>query len=114
MNGMMETSLALSARPDTNVTKVGFELLFFCGFLFLFCFFFCYSCFHFFDVRDGGGIYYCMMDDEDDDRFFVGKLLQGDHEWQVMKRKRVWMIWRMNSTSQMPISKKNNMSFMVI
>jgi hypothetical protein len=103
MNGMMETSLALSARTDTNVTKVGFEFLFFC-----------YSCFLFFDVRDGGGIYYCMMDDEDDDRFFVGKLLQGDHEWQVMKRKRVWMIWRMNSTSQMPISKKNNMSFMVI
>jgi hypothetical protein len=114
MNGMMETSLALNARPDTNDTKVGFEFLFFCGFLFFFCFFFCYFCFLFYDVRDGGSIYYCMMDDEDDDRFFVGKLLQGVHEWRVMKRKRVWMIWRVNLTLQMPISKKNSMSFMVI
>jgi hypothetical protein len=77
MNGMMETSLALSARPDTNVTKVGFEFLFFCGFLFFFCFFFCYSCFLFYDVRDGGDIYYCMMDDEDDDRFFCWQIIAG-------------------------------------
>jgi hypothetical protein len=77
MNGMMETSLALSARPDTNVTKVGFEFLFFCGFLFFFCFFFCYSCFLFYDVRDGGDIYCCMMDDEDDDRFFCWQIIAG-------------------------------------